>query len=477
MRRRLWCAAGVAAILVALPGEARAQGSAVQTHGSCATAMGAAGVASPCDDGSAILFNPAALARQRSVIGVGWTGINTSGSFTYDAALGGQTIERESSTSSVPFGFLSYRVGDRLAAGIGVFNPYGLHIFWPEDFEGRFVSYDTNLRNIYIQPTLSFAPNEWISIGAALDVIRSSIEINQRVDLATTPLPTSPGATFGNLGIPLGTEFADVRLSGDGSAYTYHVGVLVRLGERLSVGARYLGSAEIDFDGDADFSQISTQIILPPSNPISQPGNPFGISPGAAVPLDAVLQTQFAAGAALGDQGISTSLPVPAQLVVGVAFSPLSSLRFLADYQWTGWSEWDQAPIDFESAPDQTLVLDYQDTNTWRFGAEFGSRDALALRAGFIYNTAAQKEFSVSPLLPEAERNYYTLGLGYALAEGLRADVGYQLVDQSDRRGRVRSRPENLADEQALRALNVGVFTADAHVFNVTLSYRFGARR
>ena len=32
----------------------------------------------------------------------------------------------------MPFGFLSYRVSDRLAAGIGVFNPYGLHIFWPE---------------------------------------------------------------------------------------------------------------------------------------------------------------------------------------------------------------------------------------------------------------------------------------------------------------------------------------------------------
>lgn len=105
MKPSLWCAAGVAAVVLAGPPAAlQAQGSAVQTHSSCATATGAAGVANPCEDGSAVLFNPAALALQPSVVGIGWTGITTSGAFVFDPAQGGQVFERESQTSSVPSG-------------------------------------------------------------------------------------------------------------------------------------------------------------------------------------------------------------------------------------------------------------------------------------------------------------------------------------------------------------------------------------
>ena len=121
-------------------------------------------------------------------------------------------------------------------------------------------------------------------------------------------------------------------------------------------------------------------------------------------------------------------------------------------------------------------MLRYQDTDTWRLGAEVDATDALIVRGGFIYNTAAQTEHAVSPLLPEAERNYWSFGLGYGITDQLQIDGGFQYVDQSDRRGRVRGRPVD-ATEAQLDALNVGVFHADAHLFNVTLSYKFGPRR
>ena len=156
MRRSLLCAGVTLAALAGGASTALAQGSAVQPHSSCGTAKGAAGVAAPCQDGSAVLFNPAALALQSSVVGIGWTGITTSGGFTFDDQFGGARIEREERTSSVPFGFANYRISDRLAAGIGVFAPYGLGVFWDEtgdtDFEGRFVSYDTERREGTFHP-------------------------------------------------------------------------------------------------------------------------------------------------------------------------------------------------------------------------------------------------------------------------------------------------------------------------------------
>lgn len=478
MRRRLLCAAGTLLAALAHAGPVQAQGSNVMQHTACATARAAAGAAEPCDDGSAVLFNPAALANQQSVLGLAVTAIGTSGGFTFDT---GEEVERDLSFTPVPAGFLNYRVSDRLAAAIGFFAPFGLGVDWPVcpvdnprgcevNFEGRYVGYDNQLRNVFIQPTVAYQVTPAISIGAGLDVVLSSIEINQRADLATVPTgAANPLAgrpmIFGDLGIPLGTDFADVRLAGEGTGFTFNVGAQARLTDQISLGARYIHSTEVDLDGDAEFTPVSTGLAL-------AAGNPLGLPAGTGV--DQLVAGQFTSGA-LQNQGLSTSLTLPRMLTVGAAFTPMESLRFMADYQFTGWSSFDVARIDFAgTGVDTDLVLDYQDTHTYLLAGEFGAREGLLLRAGFRYNTAAEREASVSPLLPEAERNYYTLGLGYRLTNSLGIDLGYQYVDQSDRRGRVRGRTSL---DQTAEQLNVGVYSVEGHVLSGTLSYRFGARR
>lgn len=474
MRRSLAVASAAAVACVAAGTPLRAQGSAVMTHGSCATALGGAGVADPCDDGSAILFNPAALAETPTLITAGYTSITAGATFTYDRT--GERLSRQEAATAVPFGYAAYRLNERAAVGIGVFAPYGLGIDWPacsvnqinsntcageDNFEGRFVSYDTKLTNIYVQPTVAFRATPWLSLGAGFDYVMAEIDINQRLDLAEQLLPLQgvpAGTTFGSVGVRPGTDFADAGLNGTGNGYGFHLGAQARVAPWLSLGVRYLSEVEINYEGDADFTAISTGVVLP-----------------NGAQADPLLAGQFADNGSLADQTVNTSLTLPQQVVVGVALTPFERLRVVADYQWTGWSSFDEAPLDFETLTDQTLVLDYQDTDTWRLGAEFGATDALALRAGFIYNTAAEKEFSVSPLLPEAERNYYSAGLGYRLGRGLGVDVGYQFVDQADRRGRVRGRTPGLTDAQ-LEARNVGVYDSDAHLWNVTFSYRFGGR-
>jgi long-chain fatty acid transport protein len=474
MRRSLAIASAAAAACVAMGAPLHAQGSAVMTHSSCATAMAAAGVADPCDDGSAILFNPAALAETGTVITAGYTSITAGATFTYDRT--GEVLERQEAATAVPFGYAAYQFSPRVTAGIGVFAPYGLGIDWPacsvqslnagtcddENFEGRFVSYDTKLTNIYVQPTVAFRANDWFSLGAGVDYVSAEIDINQRLDLSEQAVPGLPaGTTFGRLGVRSGTDFADVGLNGTGDGFGFHLGAQARVAPWLSLGVRYLSEVDIEYDGDADFTQITTGVLLPTQQSV-----------------DAQLTPLFGDGQRLGDQSVSTSLTLPQQLVVGVALTPMQRLRLLADYQWTGWSSFDEAGLNFENladADDQTLVLDYQDTHTWRFGGEYSATDALAVRAGFIFNTAAEKEFSVSPLLPEAERNYYSAGLGYRFSRGLGVDVGYQFVDQADRRGRVRGRSPGMSEAE-LEARNVGVYDSDAHLWNVTFSYRPGGR-
>jgi long-chain fatty acid transport protein len=466
MKRSLLCAGLLTAVISAV---AHAQGAAVMSHSACVLAMGTAGVAAPCGDGSAILFSPAALVLEPSVVSVGVAGISTSGTFTYDVT--GETAESPENTTAVPFGYASYRPDDRWAVGIGVFAPYGLVIPWDESFEGRFTSYNTDLKNIYVQPTVAYKVDPVLSLGAGVDVVRSSISIDRHLDLSLQALPTQPfpgrTLTFGNLGIPFETDFARLRLSGDGTGVGYHLGALVKLTDDFSLGLRYLSKVRVKLNGTADFTQLNTGITLPAENPLDVP---------AGTPLDAVVAPGFATGGPLADQDISTTIELPAQFVAGVGYRPHPTLTLAADFQWTGWSTWNTYTLHFANAGDEPLVLDFQDTETYHLGAEWRPIWPLALRAGYEFSTAAEKDFSVSPLLPEGERDYYSLGAGLRFAPRFRLDVGYQLVKQADRRGRVLDRTPEMTAQQ-LEALNGGVYSVDAHVLNASLVYEFGPRR
>lgn len=465
MRRSLVLAGAVLLASVTFAAPAHAQGSSVYAHSSCMSARNGAGVADPCADGSAVFYNPAALAAQPGALGLTMTWIRTDSEFLFDEDLA-EPFGRDAGTTPVPAAFLQYRVSPRLAVGIGGWAPYGLGIEWPVcpaggdpdcvDFEGRFFGFDNELRSVYIQPTVAYqvVPGR-LSVGAGVDFVRGSIEIIRRLDLAEVAVPGTP-FTFANLGIPLGTDFAETTLEGDGTTVTGHAAVLAQLTDRLSLGARYLHSATVDFDeGTATFRPVETGLVLPPNNPFGLP---------AGTPVDLIVAGQFQPGGALAEQTVATELTFPAQAVVGLAFDATPQLKLLADYQWTGWSEFDRAVIEFGVLPEDTLVFDYEDASTYRLGAEYRASDALSLRAGFGYNTAATPR--ATPLLPEGERNYYTGGIGYAFTDRLRADVMFQVVDQQDRRGVLRPGGEE-----------VGVFTSSASLVGATLSYRFGPAR
>ena len=62
--RRGVALAGAAVATVLAAGALQAQGSALDQHSACMSGRVGAGVAAPCDDGSAVYFNPAALAEQ-----------------------------------------------------------------------------------------------------------------------------------------------------------------------------------------------------------------------------------------------------------------------------------------------------------------------------------------------------------------------------------------------------------------------------
>jgi len=204
-----------------------------------------------------------------------------------------------------------------------------------------------------------------------------------------------------------------------------HIGVQVRADERVRVGARYLSQVTLDYEGDARFEPVSTGLVLPADNPFGFP---------AGTPVDALLQGAglFAEGAPLGDQGVTTEITMPDQLVAGVAFDATDRLLLLADWQWMDWSDFDRVRLDFE-------------------------------------NPATPDEV-VTPLLPEASRNQVSLGGGWRSPTGFEVNVAYLFIGQEDRRGRT---VEPRVGEQPSAALNNGLYGFRGHLFAATATYHF----
>jgi len=463
-------------ILAASPTALGAQGFGIFEQNTCAMARGGTAAAAPCPDGSAIFFNPAALAGLKGGhVTVGVTLIKVMGGFTDD--LFQQQTNLDNPLIPVPQAYVTYGVTPKLGVGVGLFAPYGLETNWPLTFDGRFAGYKNIIKTIYVQPTIAYQVTPWLSLGGGVDIVTGSVELHQRLDLSQTPLPPGiagipPGTTFGQFGIPLGTDFADADLSASKTTAGAHFGALAKVNDRLSIGAHYLMKVTLDYSGTGTFSQVNTGIIIPATIAIG----PLVIPAGT--PLDGFLAAAppnglgvFLPGGLLAAQTATASIPNPDMFVAGVAYKATHDLTLLADYQWTHWSAFSTLQLKFspDTLLNQTLYETYNNTNGFRVGAEWVQSPHVILRGGYLYHTGAAPPQTVTPLLPEGDRNEFTAGASFKLTPQLTGDVAYQYIRQNDRRGRTRETPNT----PPTTALNNGLYTFNAHLFGVSLAFTF----
>jgi long-chain fatty acid transport protein len=459
-RFRVLVATGIAgmALVTLSPSHLRAQGYGVYEQGTCVMGRAGTGVASPCPDGSSIYFNPAGIASARSTeLGLGATGILVSGGFTSDQT--GFRSDLNKKLYPVPHGYFVRPLSDRLTAGLGVFVPYGLTTDWPASSEARFLGYHNKIQAIYLQPTVAARVMPWLRAGAGLDLTFVHVKLQRRIDLSSQA--AQPGVTFAMLGVPDGTDFADVMLHANATGFGAHFGVQADLRPDLTIGARFMLRQKISFDhGTAEFTQVPTGLIL-------AAGNPFGAPAGT--PMDAILAPQFTGTGPLQTQAATTSLTLPSQLVLGVSYRGFARFNLLADFQYTDWTVFDSLTVALEHLPSDELNGDFKRAYTWRFGAEYTVSPETIVRAGFYTHNAAAPDENVTPNLPEGRRNSFTVGVGTRITDALGVDVAYQHIDQGDRRGRTVPLDPGLTPAENTD----GVFQFGANLVGATLRYTF----
>jgi long-chain fatty acid transport protein len=439
----------------------------VNEVGSCAVARSYAVVGAPCADASTIYWNPAFAATLRgwSVL-AGVAAIDLSGEFERDTL--GTEHETTAPVAPVPHLFVNYMApNSRRSLGLGVYVPYGLTMEWDRDFPGRFQAERASIATIYVQPNVGLRINDAWAVGGGPIFAHSTVELKRSVDLSEQPT-TTPGVTFAQLGIPRRTEFARAELAGSAFGVGGQIGVHGRLTPTWTVGARFMLPIWFEYAGDVTFTQVQTGLILGGALPPSIP---------AGTPVDALVASQFTSGA-LVPQRVRTKIVHPAQLQAGFGYTGFPNLTLAVDYAWVGWKHLDRIVLDFRgttpatTAPDATLIQDYNHSSAIRISADYALQQiqGARLRAGLSGVATAAPDATVTPLLPEQDRNYITIGAGLPVWRAWTVDAAYARVNTPGRRGRIVERA-NLG--QTAQQLNTGVYTLGANVFSVSLKSSF----
>jgi long-chain fatty acid transport protein len=442
------------AVLLAASVPASGQGYGVYEQGACMMGRAGAGVADPCADGSGVFFNPAALSFTRVTLTAGGALIGPSGTFTNWHT--GQESGLKDNWYPVPNFYASVPFRNRVALGVGVFAPYGLTTEWPAASEGRYLGYKSLVHGVYVQPTVAIRFSDRVSVGVGVDITHLSVEMRQRVDLSSQPLG-STGLTFAQLNlvcpssvcgtVPAGTDFADVKLEGRAWHPGFHVGVQVKVSDRVTFGARLLSGQTV---GITNGTITTTQISVPGVKvPVSSGGGT------TLVPVDVALAPQFAEGGKLSRQSGATSLPMPAQFVTGLAFRVAPAVKMFTDFQFTNWASFAELPITGQYLVETTRES-YRDTGGLRVGAEINAGRRAVVRFGVNAHRGAAPSETVTPNLPEGGRYELNAGFGYQVAPRLRFDAAYMYLGQPDRAGR--SAP----------GANNGVYRFRAHLLGVS---------
>ncbi len=403
-------------------------GFKIAEQGAKAMAMGNA-FAALADDASALAYNPAGIAFQKgSQLQIGSTTIlvpqtefngTTKLSSTQVSEKANRdifiapTVYATTSMESVPLSF---------GLGINSFHPLAKR--WDASSEFRDSIIEISIKPINFQPTMAYRLDDWnLAVAGGLDITYAQVSLQK---MAYTQLPPSLGGSYAELG----TLGADAT----GVGYGYNFGLQWKPFSNLSFGAAYRSEIKLDLEGDATYLATTATGRNPE----------FGLA------------NKLKASA-------STSITLPDALTLGVAWKPIDKLTLEFDAERTGWSSYNKLELKFEAPMAATFnnkpdAKNWEDVWAYRFGAQFAATKNLDLRAGYAYDNSPIPSSTLSPELPDADRHNFSIGSGLHNEFGS-IDLAYMWVHWIDR--------------TIVNAKEAGTFKSDAHLFAVSVTYKF----
>ena len=347
-------------------------------------------------DASSIFFNPGALVfTKTNNVMLGGSLIRSRIAFVAQQETNAPS-NYETTTNSplgTPFTlYASYGMASmpKLKFGLGVYTPYGSSVSWEDTWKGYSILQSLKLSSVFIQPTVSFKILDELSLGAGFVYALGGVDLQKGIGAIAN---TSGG-------------YASAQLKGSANGMGYNVGLHFQGKDGFSLGLSYRSQVDMKVKGgDATFNVPSSVVGL-------------GTFPANGTTFDA-------------------TLPLPAVANFGIGYQANDKWTFAFDVNYTFWSAYKELKFEYAAPVNGSTSTvsprQYINVPTVRIGAEYMATAALAVRAGYYFDKSPVLEGYMTPETPDANRNGYTLGLGYKINDKFSADASVLFIDGTQR--------------------------------------------
>ncbi|WP_461532716.1 OmpP1/FadL family transporter [Sinomicrobium sp.] len=358
---------------------AYAGGYRVALQGQKQLAMGHAGVA-VINSAESVFFNPGGISflEKKVTISAGVSPV-ISNIHLQNSQYG--WVEKADNPVATPFNvYAAVKVNDWMSAGIAVYTPYGSGVEYPKDWEGSHLVNNIELQAIYIQPTLSFKINDKLSIGGGPILAIGSVNFNRNIDRAITDAD-------GNR--------SNVSIEDSGvTAWGYSVGLAFRATDDLTLGFSYKSEMKMKAkDGKAEFRN------LPSTYPLNTDNTTF-----------------------------NATLPLPAELAVGAAYTINEKWMVAFDYNRVYWNAYEALDVTFSNGQESHNPRNYKNSSVYRFGLQYIASERFTIRGGYYYDESPVQAGYFAPETPRNDSNNFTGGLSFNVSERFAIDAAFLYI-------------------------------------------------
>jgi long-chain fatty acid transport protein len=381
---RALCCLVLAAVFTG--GTARAGGISLYEFGSPDVGLAAAGYAARAQDAATVFTNPAGMSRleQSQVLGslqalYGDVEFSPNSATSVAGGDGGVAVGWMPGGSA----FVVHKMNRDLSVGFGVLSYFGLAEDYDDNWAGRYYVKDSTLIGLTLMPAASYRVNDWLYLGAGLNIMYGILESKIAVN-------------------NIGEARPDGQLKYDDSEWGLGVnlGILVEPKPGTRFGLTYLSEVTLDFSTVPEFS---------------------GLGP--------ILQAR------LDSRGLTTSnmdlgMTVP-QMVMFSAYHDIDQKwAVMGNVGWQDWSRFGKVDVGINSSDPASLTVDsgYQDTWHVALGTQYRHTPAWTYTCGIAYDSTAVDDDKRTVVTPMGETWRFGLGARHALNPRLSIGGAYEFV-------------------------------------------------
>ena len=385
---------------------ANASGYALIDQNASGAGNAYAGAAAVAEDASTIFFNPAGMSYlPNSQFVASGQAIKPTATFDNNNSktigstnLRGGNGGDPGDWAFVPNFYYAKAVSDSIHLGLGVNTPFGLETQYENGWVGRYQALNSKLQTININPSMSYKANDWLSVGAGINIQYADTTLSNAIDQGTICYGKLGPASCNVLKLTPQNNDGNVSIKGNDWGVGYNLGVIFQPLETTRIGIAYRSRINYTLKGNASFSNIAT---------------PFAST--------------------FRNSAVTADFSAPDTISGSIVQQLNSQWDLLGDVTWTHWSLFKQLKVvNASGSVLNNQIENWQDTMRYSVGASYHYTEQLKLRVGSAYDQTPTTNTTRTARIPDNNRVWMSLGANYKLSPSSSFDAAYTHIFVDD---------------------------------------------